>query len=79
MPELAFAARLDGRVGRVCGLRGRALVGDVEVAAELVEVDDVSVLASEFVQFAVELIERALNVGEGGHWGGPFRAGCLGG
>ena len=67
MPELAFAARLAGRVGRVCGLWGGALVGAVEVAAELVEVDDVSVLAGEVMQFTVELIERALNVGEGGH------------
>ena len=39
----------------------------VEVAAELVEPEDVAVFAREFAQFAVELAERPIGFDEAGH------------
>lgn len=77
--ELALALIGGGRVGRVCGRSGRALVGGVEVAAELAEIEDVSVLAGEVLQFAVELIDPVLGVQEGRHLGVPFAVVVSGG
>jgi hypothetical protein len=67
VPELALGVRCLG-VGLWRALAGGVLVGGaLKLAAERVEAEDLFVLAREFAQVAVELIERVVGVAESGH------------